>query len=358
MSLPQQIRTPITDMLGIKHPVVLAGMNAVAHAELVAAVTNAGGMGVIGGLTFTPKRLRRELDEVRSLLDDPAAFRVGVDLAIPQIGGSARKTSYDYTHGHLPELIDIMVENKIKLFVCAVGVPPPWLVTKLHENNIPIMNMIGSPRNGVKALEAGVDILCAQGTEGGGHTGEIATSVLLPMVVDSCRGKLSPLTGKQVPVLAAGGIADGRGLAMALSFGASAVWVGTRFIAAAESAAPPRHKEAVVSATPLDTTRTLVYSGRPLRTYKTDHVLGWMDPKKEEEARLLCAKGIIPFNHELKQWEKEGKEINFGKLFPLLMGQAAGAVHEVLTAEQIVEGFVTDAVKAMSSANATVVSKL
>jgi NAD(P)H-dependent flavin oxidoreductase YrpB (nitropropane dioxygenase family) len=114
----------------------------------------------------------------------------------------------------LPELIDIMIEFKIKLFVCAVGVPPAWLLEKLHAASIPVMNMIGSPRNAEKALEAGVDIICAQGTEGGGHTGDIATSVLLPMIVDVCKGRKSPLTGLDVPVVAAGGIWDGRGLAM------------------------------------------------------------------------------------------------------------------------------------------------
>lgn len=89
--------------------------------------------------------------------------------------------------------------------------PPPWLIKKLHTAGIPIMNMVGSPRNAEKALDAGVDIICAQGTEGGGHTGEIGTGVLIPQVVDMCRGRLSPISGKQVPVVAAGGIYDGRG---------------------------------------------------------------------------------------------------------------------------------------------------
>merc|ERR1712007_299747 len=133
----------------------------------------------------------------------------------------------DYTGGTLPELIDIIIEEKAALFICAVGVPPKWAVEKLHAAKIPVMNMIGAVKHAAKALEAGVDIICAQGGEGGGHTGDTPTSILIPKVVDLCRDKVSPLTGKPISVVAAGGIFDGRGLSMALNMGADAVWVGT-----------------------------------------------------------------------------------------------------------------------------------
>merc|ERR1712178_49215 len=110
---------------------------------------------------------------------------------------------------------DIIIEEKAALFICAVGVPPKWAVDKLHAANIPVMNMIGAVKHVAKALEAGVDIICAQGGEGGGHTGDCATSILLPKVVDACRGRISPSTGENVMVVGAGGIFDGRGLAMA-----------------------------------------------------------------------------------------------------------------------------------------------
>merc|ERR1712176_620740 len=111
--------------------------------------------------------------------------------------------------------------GKAALFICAVGVPPKWAVDKCHEAGIPVMNMIGHVKHVEKALAAGVDIICAQGGEGGGHTGDIPTSILLPKVVDAVRGKKSPLTGEQVLVVGAGGIFDGRGLAAALSMGCS-----------------------------------------------------------------------------------------------------------------------------------------
>merc|ERR1719379_217430 len=140
-----------------------------------------------------------KIDELKEELKDKNA-PFGVDLLLPQVGGNARKTNKDYTEGKLPELIDIIIKNGAKLFVSAVGVPPRYAVDKLHAAGIPVMNMIGSPNHVKKALDAGVDIICAQGGEGGGHTGDCATSILLPKVVDACRGRTSALTGGPVMV--------------------------------------------------------------------------------------------------------------------------------------------------------------
>merc|ERR1712100_680712 len=133
---------------------------------------------------------------------------------------------------------------------------------------------IGAVKHATKAIEAGCDIICAQG---GGHTGDCPTSILLPKVVDICRGHKSPLTGGPVLVVGAGGIFDGRGLAMALCAGCSGVWVGTRFIASEEAGAGPMHKKRVVSAAYEDTVRTIIYSGRPMRVFKTPYTLDFMD---------------------------------------------------------------------------------
>merc|ERR1712070_1241126 len=161
-------------------------------------------------------------------------------------------------------------------------------------------NMIGSPNHVKKALDAGVDIICAQGGEGGGHTGEVATSILIPQVVDLCRGKISPLTGKQVPVVAAGGIFDGRSLAMALSLGADAVWVGTRFVASVEGGAPPAHKNAVVNAGVHDTHRCEAFSGRPLRIIKTKYSETWTGPRSLEMQALL-KQGVLPSGKDFQK---------------------------------------------------------
>eukprot|EP00435_Cladocopium_sp_Y103_P046328 s653_g13.t1 len=263
------LTTPMTELFKIKHPVMLAGMAGAAGPELAAAVSNAGGLGNIGGVGFTPEALRKTIGLLKKdLVDKNAPF--GVDLLLPQVGGGARKTNKDYTAGTLPELVDIIIEEKAALFICAVGVPPKWAVDKFHSAGIPVMNMIGAVKHVGKALEAGVDLICAQGGEGGGHTGDTATAILLPKVVDAVRGKMSPLTGKPVQVVGAGGIFDGRGLAACLAMGCSGVWVGTRFIASDEAGAGPLHKQKILSGDYNETVRTTIYTGRPMRHLTQD----------------------------------------------------------------------------------------
>mmetsp|Transcript_13531 Transcript_13531/g.15414 ORF Transcript_13531/g.15414 Transcript_13531/m.15414 type:complete len:354 (+) Transcript_13531:82-1143(+) len=350
----ETIRTQVTEKLGIKYPIILAGMSGVSHAELAAAVSNAGGCGVIGGLTLTPKVLRKEIADLKAnLVDKNLPF--GVDLAIPQIGGSARKTNHDYTHGHLPELIDIIIEEKAAIFVCAVGVPPKWCVDKLHGAGIPIMNMVGAPKHVDKALESGVDMICAQGTEAGGHTGEIGTMALIPQCVKRCEGKVSPMDGSPILVVGAGGIACGKSMAAALQLGASAVWIGTRFVASEESHASNRHKEQVVKAGPLETMRTLVYSGRPLRAFKSDYVMSWERDRKDQ-IEPLCDQGIIPIQHDVKTAEEKDEFFNIATAFPMLFGQACGSITKIQPAKEIVDEMMSECISTLKSGTSMVSS--
>ena len=354
MPTKNRIKSPICDMFKIQHPIVLAGMNGVAGPELAAAVTNAGGLGIIGGVGYTPKFLLETISDLKEDLNDENA-PFGIDLLLPQVGGSARKTNYDYTGGKLPELIDIVCGSGAKVFVSAVGVPPRWAVDKLHAAGIICMNMIGSTRHVKKALAAGMDILCAQGTEGGGHTGDTATSVLIPQVVDMVKGKKSELTGGPIHIIAAGGIYDGRGLAMALSLGADAVWVGTRFINSEESAAPPRHQQGVVNATSESTHRSLVYTGRPMRILKNKYSVNWETERRDEMDQLLAA-GTLPMYHDTaalkngtpsKGFQTQEEQMDAR---PLLMGQAAGAISDkdLLPAVQIVDSMIDECVDMMN----------
>ncbi|KAI0203760.1 2-nitropropane dioxygenase [Astrocystis sublimbata] len=361
MASPQQIRTPITDLFGIKHPILLAGMNVAAGPKLAAAVTNAGGLGVIGGMSYSPEMLREQIDEMKSFLDDKKA-PFGIDLLLPQVGGNARKTNYDYTKGKLNELVDIIIESGAKLFVSAVGVPPKAVVDKLHKHGILYMNMVGHPKHVQKALDIGCDIICAQGGEGGGHTGDVPTTVLIPACVQICKGKKSPLTGKPVEVIAAGGIHNGQMLAASLMMGANAVWVGTRFILVNEAGAPESHKESVRTASFDDTIRTLIFTGRPLRVRTNAYIENW-ENERRDELKELTSKGVLPYEADLDKMTNgtgEGSGSGEGdseedvddlmdQFRPYLMGKCAALVNEEKSAKEVVDEFVNDASAALKS---------
>jgi NAD(P)H-dependent flavin oxidoreductase YrpB (nitropropane dioxygenase family) len=375
------LKTPICDLFGIKHPVLLAGMAGAAGPELAAAVSNAGGLGSIGGVGFQPDSLRKTIKMLKDdLVDKSAPF--GVDLLLPQVGGGARKTNKDYTGGSLPELVDIIIEEKAALFICAVGVPPKWAVDKFHAAKIPVMNMIGAVKHVDKALEAGVDIICAQGGEGGGHTGDVPTSILLPTVVDAVRGKKSPLTGGPVLVVGAGGIFDGRGLAAALAVGCSGVWVGTRFIASEEAGAGPIHKKRVINADYTDSIRTIIYTGRPCRLFKTPYAVEW-EEHRQGEIKEMQEVGLPPFVKDVDPSVFQGADFTVGALQlgevrtreevkngvelsshekhsrgVFLTGQCAGAVKEIKPAKDIVEEMVHQAAEHLCASRTLVVSKL
>jgi len=374
------LQTPLTKLFGIKHPVMLAGMAGAAGPELAAAVTNAGGLGSIGGVGFTPEALRTTIKILKDdLVDKNAPF--GVDLLLPQVGGNARKTNKDYTGGTLPELIDIIIESKAALFICAVGIPPRWAVDKLHAHKIPVMNMIGAVKHVAKCLEAGVDIICAQGGEGGGHTGDIPTSILLPKVVEACAGKISPLTNEPVLVVGAGGVFDGRGLASCLATGCSGVWVGTRFIAAEEAGAGPMHKKRVVESDYGDTMRTIIYTGRPMRVFKTPYTLDY-EANRAKEIDEMQNMGIPAFVKDIRGDIDSGsmgvgifhqaevltsEERRLGvKLSSreerergvFLTGQCAGAITDIKPAKDIVEEMVEQAAAQLRVASSFISARL
>jgi len=355
MASPQQIKTVTTDLLKINHPVLLAGMNVAAGPKLAAAVTNAGGLGVIGGVGYTPDMLREQIAELKSFLVDKSA-PFGVDLLLPQVGGNARKTNYDYTKGKLGELVDIIIDSGAKLFVSAVGVPPKAVVDKLHSHGILYMNMIGHPKHVAKCLALGVDIICAQGGEGGGHTGDVPTTILIPTVASLVRGKKSPLTGQDVQVIAAGGIFNGQSLAAALMLGASAVWVGTRFVLSEEAGAPRAHQEAVRSSGFDDNVRTIIFTGRPLRVRNNPYIQNW-EENRAAEIKKLTSSGKIPVEHDMETMGDDIDDDTLDNARPFLMGKAAAVTNEKLPAKKIVDDMVSDAVKWMQTGNNFVVSK-
>jgi len=243
--------------------------------------------------------------------------------------------------------------------------------------------MIGAVKHVNKALETGVDIICAQGGEGGGHTGEIATSILLPKVVDACRGKTSPLTGEPIIIVGAGGIFDGRGLASALSVGCSGVWVGTRFICADEAGAGPLHQKRVLEAGYDETMRTIIYTGRPCRVLKTPYAVdfeenrqdvikqsqevglpAWIfdaDPEKMEGANPSSVGTLQLSEKRTLEEKKNGVELSKHEEHlrgVFLSGQCAGAITEVKPAKAIIDEMVAMAADQLRTASTFAASKL
>lgn len=307
----------------------------------------------------TPDQLRLQIAELKDLLNDKTCF--GVDLLLPQVGGSARKTNYDYTGGTLPELIDVIATSGARLFVCAVGVPPKWAVDKLHAAGVACGNMVGHPKHVEKALATGADIIIAQGYEAGGHTGDIATMVLIPQCVDACRGKTSAFFNNgPIHVIGAGGIADGRSMGAALSLGAQAVWVGTRFIACKEAGGSKYLREATLKAGPTDTDRKLIWTGRPLRSLRNEYTKKWESDEAIHQISQLTKQGKLPYYEDMKKAEAEGQPWSVVKNYFNPLGQCCGSIDTVLSAQEIVDMMIDGCVESFRNraANIVVSSKL
>lgn len=222
-------------------------------APLVAAVSNAGGLGIMGAANLGPEQLRAEIRRTKTL----TTRRYAVDLLAP-----------------IPEMIEpylpVLYDEEVPIFVAGLAVPEKYMA-EMKRHGMVVMVMTGKVRHAVRAEQAGADAVAAQGTEAGGHTGEIGGIALVPQVVDAV----------SIPVVAAGGIVDGRGLVAALALGAAGAIVGTRFIATPEATAAEEYRAALVAAREDDTIRTRCYSGKPLRSLRNAYIDEWeADPSR------------------------------------------------------------------------------
>lgn len=220
----------------------------------------------------------------------------------------------------------------------------------------PSRNMIGHPKHVKKCLELGADLICAQGGEGGGHTGDVPTSVLIPEVKRLCEGKTSPMTGKPVQVVAAGGIYDGQSLASAMALGATAVWVGTRFVLSEEAGAPKAHKEAVRTSGFDDNVRTIIFTGRPLRVRRNPYIDNW-EENRQADIKDYTSKGVIPVEADLERMGDDIDDETMDNARPFLMGKVAAVVNDKLTAKEIIDDMVSGAVKWIQAMNSAIVGK-
>lgn len=309
------LRTRLTDLLEIEHPVMLAGMGGVSYHRLVAAVSEAGGIGTLGASTMGPDELPEEMAAVRRLTSKP----FGVDLltAMP---------------GQVERGIQSVIDGGARIFVAGLGVPRE-VIDLLHANNILVGSMCGKVRHAVGAVASGVDFVVAQGTEGGGHTGTVATLALVPQVVDA--------VGEQVPVVAAGGLFDGRGLAASLALGADGVWIGTRFIATPEARAVDGYKETLLRIREDDTVISRAYTGKTCRVVRND----WTNHYDQNPAELqpfpaqAVASAKAGVNH---LGAPDGTAVDVSREF-MPAGQGVGAIDELVPAATLVQSMVDEA---------------
>ena len=307
------IRTPLCDLLGIEHPIMLAGMGGVSYSAVTAAVSEAGGFGCLGAAIMHHEEMKREIAAVRAATTKP----FGVDL----LTASPRD---------LVAMVETICESGAKAFVAALGVPTQ-VVDLCHRHGLLVVNMCGKVSHAVRAVDAGCDIVVAQGTEAGGHTGTIATLPLVPLIVDAVK----------VPVVAAGGIFDGRGLVAALALGAQGVWMGTRFIASTEARAHAAFKDKIVEIDEAGTVVTRCYSGKTMRAIRTRYTDEW-EARKDD---------LQPFPMQAARATRDGVwNIGAGPgagFDPdrdcMPTGQSAGGITAIRPCRDIVRGIVAEA---------------
>lgn len=344
-----RLHTPVCDLLGIDVPILQAGMGMGARAALVAAVSGAGGLGVIGGAPLPPTVLRAEIREVRDRTDRP----FGVDLLFPPqltmddnpavaaVRDAVEAMSADQraalpelatlvTPGHVASQVEVCLEEGVPVLVSGLGSPGPWL-HDLHAAGATVLSIAGSVRHARRHAEEGVDGIIASGADGGGHVGAVGSLSLWRSCVDAV----------DIPVIAGGGIADGRTLAAALVLGCQGAWIGTRFLATIEADCHVAAKEAIVAAGTDDTTVSRAISGKPMRVLRNGYVDSWRGREHE----------IAPFPLQALATDGRGAwAASRGDLVDgvLPAGSAVGIVDSVESAADVVRAIVAGAAQALA----------
>ncbi|MGI5270904.1 nitronate monooxygenase [Nonomuraea sp. CA-218870] len=355
------MRTAISERLGIEFPLF-----AFSHCrDVVAAVTNAGGFGVLGAIAYTPEQLDVEL----TWIDEQVGGRpYGVDVLVPgkvdaaALGGVRAAdliperhrdfvthllTKYGVGgHGQQPVgaaadefarrvsaagatgLIDVALKHPIGLIASALGPPPPEMVARARDAGVPVAALVGTVEHARRQVAAGADVIVAQGTEAGGHTGEISTMVLVPQVVDA----VAP-----VPVLAAGGIASGRQMAAAMALGAQGVWCGSVWLTTEEAETPQPVKRKFLAASSLDTVRSRSRTGKPARQLATAWTEEW-DHGQESPGPLGMPLQMLVAEHAMARViaAAERGEPGALELAGYFVGQVVGQLDQVKPAREVV----------------------
>lgn len=300
-------KTKICELLGIEYPIIQGAMRFISMSEMAAAVSKAGGLGTLAGSSAPKELLAGEIDKTRDITDKP--FAVNISLR--------RKNA--------PEIVDLVLEKNIPVVITSAG-DPQRFIKILKAHGAKVLHVVPSVRLAKKAEEAGVDAVIAEGTEAGGHVGfdEITTISLIPQVVERVT----------IPVVAAGGIADGKGLVAALSLGAEGIQMGTRFLATTESIIHENYKQAILAAQDNDTT-VIGRNGAPLRVLKTPFV----EQIREMENKGSSITEIENFM-ETQSAPATSPEIVKGIMSA---GQIAGLIKEIKSIDQVIKDIMAEA---------------
>ncbi|MAN61536.1 MAG: 2-nitropropane dioxygenase [Parvibaculum sp.] len=375
------LKSRICDILGIKYPILLAGMGGASVPRLAAAVSNAGGLGILGAAACSPEQLREWIEEVRSLTDKP----FGVDTLLPasvrrgskpQSGGGdidpmevlseykafardfmdkeglesvgrssiiadmapikgSKKSPQVFSKEFFEAQMNVVIEEKVPVYAAGLGHPGPWM-DQLHANGTKVMAVVGAVKHAVQVVSSGIDLIVAQGHDGGGHNSPIGTMALIPQVVDAVAGR--------IPVLGAGGISDGRGIAAAFMLGAEGAWIGTTFLATEEAGIEDYQKEVIAESGDGDTVVSRSVTGKPARIIKNKWSQAWVDEKKEPlpmPFQSIIAGPVLA----------SGMASNRKDIAPGFAGQGMGLIKKVRPAAEVMKDLVADAENALSGAS-------
>ncbi len=307
-------------MLGIKYPICQAGMYQVAYGKLTAAVSEAGGLGVIGAAYMTGEELREEIHIARNETDNP----FGIDILFARVAG-ADAAAAGYSK-QVQEHVDVVFDEDVPVLVSGLGNPGD-VIKDAHAKGMKVMSLVGTSRQAKAVQASGVDVVIASGHDGGGHVGRIGTMSLIPRVVDSV----------EIPVLAAGGLVDGRGLMAALSLGAVGVWMGTRFIACDEARGHRNYKQNIVDIDEDGTVVSRAHSGKPNRMIRNDFTRSWEG--REQEIKPYPNQMIEVGGPASIRGRIEGDVANG----VLAAGQGSGVIDAIKPAGAIVRDIVEEA---------------
>jgi nitronate monooxygenase len=370
------LRTKLCDMLDIKYPIILAGMGGmggpVSGPELVAAVSNAGGLGILGCAFLSPHKVEEMIRKTRQLTDKPfgvdtllppdiplTGTTAELQAELPSLAPSAAADEPDvieklrkelgvpapsggkgylgriaddtvWSEEDLKRQVEVIIEHRVPVWAAALGDPAPY-VKECHSRGIKIIGVVASVRGARRLVRSGADIIVASGAESGGHNSRIGTMVLIPQVVDA----VSP-----VPVVAGGGIGDGRGLVAALALGAAGVWCGSVFLGTYEAIYEDYHKQKILESTEDDTMVSKVITGKQARYLKNRLIAAWDKAGLPTLPMPMQSIAIIPI--------LDGAyEAKMADIVPAPAGQIVGMIKELKPAAQVVEEMVAGALKVL-----------